>query len=207
MTQATISYTEQVSGKERLSYEEFLRLPADLHAEWVDGEVVCSMTVSRIHDDLHTFLVMLLGLFLEDRPLGRLQKDPFQMKPAPHLNGRAPDIMFIANEHTDRLRANFLEGPADLAIEIVSPGNAATDYVDKFREYEAGGVTEYWIFDPVNQTADFFVLENGRYERRHPDAEGVYRSAVLSGFWLTTEWLWEQPPVRALLAEILAPAE
>ena len=68
------------------------------------------------------------------------------------------------------------------------------------------GVTEYWIFDPVNQTADFFVLENGRYERRHADAEGVYRSAALSAFWLKTSWLWERPPVRQLLAQLLPPA-
>ncbi len=207
MTQATISYTEQVSGKQRLSYEEFLRLPADLHSEWVDGEVVCMPSVSQQHSALGSFLIRLAGGFLEERPIGRLFYEPFQQRLPSRPSGRAPDLMVLLNEHAGRLRDLYIDGPADLAIEIVSPGNAATDYVDKFREYEAGGVSEYWIFDPVNQTADFFVLENGRYERRHPDAAGVYRSATLSDFWLKTEWLWEQPPVRALLAEILAPAE
>ncbi|MEW6301048.1 MAG: Uma2 family endonuclease, partial [Thermodesulfobacteriota bacterium] len=60
-------------------------------------------------------------------------------------------------------------------------------------------VREYWIIDPEEQRADFFVLaEDGRYERKRADAEGVYRSAVVPGFWLREAWLWQDPPPKAL---------
>lgn len=38
------------------------------------------------------------------------------------------------------------------------------------------------------------------------EADGIYRSAVLPGFWLRVEWLWaEQPNVLRALAEVIGP--
>ena len=37
-------------------------------------------------------------------------------------------------------------------------------------------------------------------------ADGVHRSAVLSGFWLRVDWLWQaQPDVLRAVAEIIGP--
>jgi hypothetical protein len=33
----------------------------------------------------------------------------------------------------------------------------------------------------------------GRYRLISPDAEGVYRSKALPGFWLRVAWLWQGP--------------
>ena len=203
MTQLA-TFTGQLTGKDRVSYEEFLRLTDGMHAEWVDGGVIPGVAISRTHDDVHIYLLLVFGGFITERPLGKVQHDPFQMKTGPALPGRAPDLAFVANEHLDRLHETYLEGPADLAVEIVSPGNASTDYVDKYREYETGGVGEYWIIDPVNRVADFFVLREGRFERAYADAEGVYRSAVVAGFGFRVAWLWERPPLSEVLREILA---
>lgn len=205
MTQLA-SITEELTGKVRVSYEEFLALPGNPHAEWVDGEVIPMMSVSSLHTRTHKWLLRLMDGFLDEQPMGETLFDPFQMKLAAGLPGRQPDISYLSNEHAGRLRDTFLDGPADLAIEIVSPGNAATDYVDKFREYEAGGVPEYWIIDPFNETADFFRLVDGRYERSHPDKDGVYHCAAIPGFWLRVEWLWKRPPLKQALAEIEAAA-
>jgi Uma2 family endonuclease len=205
MTQAA-TFTRQLAGRDRVTYEEFLRLTDGMHAEWVDGEVVLAMPVSGTHDEMQTWLLLVLGAFLQERPLGKLRHDPFQMKTGPDLPGRAPDLIFVANEHLERLRENYLDGPADLAVEIVSKGKASLDYVEKFREYEAGGVGEYWIIDPANETADFFVLARGRFERAQPEAGGVYRSAVVPGFWLEVGWLWERSPLASLLPQLLRTA-
>ena len=98
------------------------------------------------------------------------------------------------HEHLPWLQRNYLDGPADIAVEVISPESALRDRGAKYGEYEAGGVREYWVFDIELRRADFFVLgDDGRYERAHPDADGVYRSAVLSAFWLNVNWLWEQP--------------
>ncbi|MFN0145384.1 MAG: Uma2 family endonuclease [Dehalococcoidia bacterium] len=203
MTQLA-TFTEQLAGKERISYEEFLRLTDGMHAEWVDGEVIPGVTISLTHEMTHNSLHPILSAFVDERSLGIVVRDPFQMKTGPGLPGRAPDLTFVANEHLDRLHETYLEGPADLAVEILSPRNASTDYVDKYREYESGGVPEYWIIDPVNHTADFFVLRDGRYERAYADAEGIYRSTAVPGFWFRVGWLWERPPLSKVLSEILA---
>lgn len=183
-----------------VSYEEFLRLPPDVHSEWVEGKVVFMPSVTQAHDALTTYLVRLIGAFLEERPLGRLFKEPFQLFVG---RGRAPDVMVLLAEHMGRLQTLYIDGAADLVIEVVSPSRPAMDYVEKFREYEAAGVPEYWILDPERQVADFFRLgPDGRYQPVETD-DGTFRSKVLLGFWIRVAWLWEFPAVRRVLAEIL----
>jgi len=43
------------------------------------------------------------------------------------------------------LKHTYPDGPADLAIEIVSEESRLRDRGEKFAEYEVGGVKEYWI--------------------------------------------------------------
>ena len=47
------------------------------------------------------------------------------MKTGPDLPGRAPDILFTSNARIKRLKKSHLDGPADLAVEIISPGAGA----------------------------------------------------------------------------------
>lgn len=141
----------------------------------------------------------LLGVYVEQRELGRVISAPFQMKTGPALSGREPDVLFIAQENLGRLKNTYLDGPADLAIEVVSPDSRLRDRGEKLAEYEMGGVLEYWIIDPGEQRADFYTLAlDGRYERRRADGEGVYRSQMVAGFWLKEAWLWQEPLPRVL---------
>ena len=186
----------------RMSYEEFLEwCDEDTWAEWVDGEVIVLSLASDRHQDLVRFLTAVLSVFTETRELGIVRPAPFQMKLE---QGREPDVLFVAHEHLDRLKENYLDGPADLVIEIASPDSVERDRGSKFVEYEAGGVREYWLIDPLRERAEFYRLdEEGFYRPVSPDVEGVYRSQVVSGFWLKIEWLWQEPlpsPVRAVAA-------
>jgi Uma2 family endonuclease len=178
-----------------ITYEQFLEwLDDETHAEWVNGEIVLMSPINRLHQRLLNFLISLFELFLDARPLGEFSTDPFQMKVSPDLPGRAPDLIFVANEHLDRLHDTWLEGPADLVIEIISPDSAVRDREEKFSEYEQGGVREYWLLDPQQRTAEFFQLgDEGRYQLV-PLEEGIFHSRVLPGFWLKAEWLWEPRP-------------
>jgi len=190
----------------RLTYEEFLQwCDEDTWAEWVDGEVVVLTSASTHHQMLKKFLVSVLDAYAQQRDLGIVLDAPFQMKTGPELPGREPDVLFIAKENLKRLKETHLEGPADLVVEIVSPESRLRDRGEKFAEYEMGGVKEYWIIDPDEKRADFYVLgSDDRYERRKPDEGGIYRSQVLPGFWLKVEWLWQEPlpPVLKVLREL-----
>ncbi|OIQ09528.1 hypothetical protein MOOR_09130 [Moorella thermoacetica] len=66
-------------------------------------------------------------------------------------------------------------------------------------EYEAAGVREYWLIDPVRQQAEFYRLgDNDRYHTVAPDTIGIYQSEVIPGFWLKVEWLFRDPPPAAI---------
>lgn len=179
-----------------LTYEEFLEWADGSFAEWVDGEVVYTSPVSVSHTQISIFLSTLLKFYVEAHDSGDVFVAPFQMKLSRLRRGREPDIMFVAQENLRHLRQNYFDGPADLAVEIISPESVQRDREDKFNEYQSAGVREYWLLDPVSQQAEFYVLQNGQYERAQPDAANIYRSTVLAGFWIDVNWLWQQPLPR-----------
>lgn len=62
-----------------------------------------------------------LRTFTEARGLGEVVSAPFPMKTRPELSGREPDLLFVAKEHLGHLKETYLDGPADLVVEITSP--------------------------------------------------------------------------------------
>ena len=192
--QAAASASPDTQAK--ISYEEFLEwTDEDQHVEWVDGEVIDMSPISNRHEDVAGFLnCSLLRHYVEAHQLGIIRGEPYQMKPALHLPGRAPDFFFVATAHLDRLRSTYLEGPADLVVEIISPESRARDRGDKFFEYEAAGISEYWLLDPIREQAEFYGLgADGIYRPAALDEQGRYHSVVLPGLWLQVSWLWETP--------------
>ena len=186
-----------------MTFEQFLAVvDEDDYAEWVDSAVILKGTESAAHQDLLGFSMCLLKQYAEDSDTGKVLCSPFLMK-LPQ-SARAPDLLFIAQASLTRLKEYYLNGPADLAIEIVSPESVLRDRSAKYAEYEAGGVREYWIIDADAKRADFFVLDGeGRYQRATPDDGGRYESAILPGFWVNVGWLWQTPlpSVRSVLKE------
>lgn len=168
------------------------------HVEWVKGEVVMMSPVSDEHQAIRGFLFTLLHHFIEAHDLGRLLDDPFQMKTAAGLPGRAPDLQFIANRNLGRLKKNHLQGPADLVVEIISPGSRGTDRGDKFYEYEKGGVKEYWLIDPERKRAEFYRLGRDKQYHLIEAVDGVFRSVVLRGLWLRIDWCWQHPKPKLM---------
>lgn len=187
--------------KKPFTYEEFLEwADEDARAEWVDCEVIVMSPASSRHQQLVGFLVTLMGIYVEENALGQVLSAPFQMKLE---NGREPDVLFLKKEHEGRLKEAYLDGPADLVVEIVSPESGPRDRGEKFYEYEAGGVQEYWLIDPIREQIEVYRLEEGRYHLVQPEEEGIYRSEVVPGFWLRASWLWQEslPKVLGVLRE------
>ena len=183
----------------RMSYEEFLDwADEDTLAEWVDGEVIFMSPASLWHQTLSDFLQAIFQHHCEAHDLGVVLSAPFQMRIASRPSGREPDILFVARANLERMRETFLDGPADLVVEIVSPESRQRDRGEKYFEYETGGVREYWLLDPQRRRAEWYQLsDDGAYQFVAP-VDGVYHSQVLSGLWIREEWLWQQPLPRLL---------
>jgi len=197
----------EAKAPSRLSFEEFLKwLDEDTWAEWVDGGIVMLSPASKRHQDIRGFLEALLTIYAQERNLGVVLGAPFLVRlPGEIKRGREPDLLFVAKENLGRLKETYLDGPADLVIEIVSPDSRLRDRGEKFAEYEMGGIKEYWLIDPEERRADFYVLgADGRYARRLPNAQGIFQSEVMAGLWMRTDWLWQEPlpPVLEVLREL-----
>lgn len=181
--------------------EEYLEIcDEDLKAELIGGVLVVSTPASIRHEQLQGFLLTLLRTYVDAHRLGlvlgsrtpmRLGEDYFE-----------PDILFVTQERLDRVGEVFLEGPADLVIEIVSPDSRALDRVIKRRAYEKHGVQEYWLIDPERESATFYRLEGKEY-KEIPTEGGIYRSQAIPGFWLEVDRLFQEPlpPILDVLKE------
>lgn len=176
---------------EKISFEEYLTKYDGQHAEWIDGEVITYMSASDRHQDLIGFLESILRVFVEEHDLGVIRTGPMSMKL--DERGREPDIFFVAKNNLDRLKKNYLDGAADLIIEIISPESRGRDRGDKFYEYEKAGVKEYWLIDYERRQTEFYRLgEDGIYVVAQTDENLIFRSAVLENLHIDVRWLWRE---------------
>jgi Uma2 family endonuclease len=87
--------------------------------------------------------------------------------------------------------------PPPLVVEIVSPGkiNADRDYRYKRSQYQARGIREYWIIDPIQQRITVLSM-----------VEGLYEEAVFVGNErIVSIWNQEQSrDIKLTAAEVLS---
>ncbi len=201
MAQATLEKMESAEPSRRMTWDEFIcRKTASRRWEWVDGEAIKRMPVQDRHESISGFIYVLLTLYAQNFNLGRVFT-PFLMRLISRPSGREPDVSFLRKDRLDLLRKTFVDGPMDLAVEIISPESDARDREEKLSEYERGGVQEYWLLDHFKQEAFFYQLDAaGKYQRVFEDATGRYDCAVIPGFWIDVSWLWQEPkPTREAL--------
>lgn len=186
-----------------MSYEEFLAWAKDdIHAEWVEGKVVLMSPISSRHQAIVIFLITILNLYVSDRNLGMIFTAPFQMRLRQPPRGREPDILFVAQANLGQITKQYLDGPADLAVEVISPESTGRDRGEKFYEYEMAGVREYWLIDPQREQVEFYQLDDqGHYTLALGGHTGQYTSLVIPGLMIDAAWLWQEPlpPMRTVI--------
>jgi Uma2 family endonuclease len=192
-----------------VSYEVFLKNFDGQHVEWLYGDVIRMSPVTEEHNDLSVFLITLFSTFLSGSGGGRVFHDPMIMRPRADLPARAPDIQIVLPKNADIIKENEIAGPADLVVEIVSPESHRRDRVEKFGEYEQGGVKEYWIIDPTRKETLFYQLDAaGFYAPVNPDEGGIYQSRVLGRLRLPVDIFWREelprvPEIVILISSML----
>src|SRR4051812_45080778 len=82
----------------RMTEEQFVKwCTSDTWAEWVDGEVIIMSPVGFAHADLFAYLLHLIRAFVEERDLGRVLTEPFQVRLTGQRRRRSPDILFVSH--------------------------------------------------------------------------------------------------------------
>jgi len=154
---STISTTKMTAGQFLMLGED----PPGIRLELVDGEVAVSPSPAPRHSHVVVNLLTILNNHILANNLGELHQDVDTL--LDQFNIRRPDILFYSTENLDRIGESFMEGPPDLAVEVVSPGSGIIDRKDKFAQYRKAGVHFYWIVDPQMKTIEGWELKNRRY--------------------------------------------
>ncbi len=139
----------------RMSWEEYLALPEDLKADWVDGEVVVSPRPVVVHGRATTEVVHLLKTRL---PGLLVVVESGVWLPRNRLRG--PDVMVIERMPDDK----WVEEPPVLVVEVLSRATRAEDTIRKAPEYLEGGVGQLWMLDPERRTLDVLVNATDGWE-------------------------------------------
>jgi Uma2 family endonuclease len=145
------------------------------------------------HSRIGTKLIIELGIFLKDHPLGEIYGPDATFTIG--KRERIPDISFVTAARIPP--EGDPVGPwkiaPDLAIEIVSPNDLHDEVETKISEYFAAGVQQVWLVSPLSQTVSIYdsltqvkVLQAGNE---------ITSPALLPGFHCPVATLF-QPAIR-----------
>jgi Uma2 family endonuclease len=143
-----------------MSIEEYEQLPeSDEHKdELVRGEVVREPRPGPYHGSTQIRLGARLLGYADEHALGAVFTDVGVVISHQPRTVRGPDILFYGTTRLPRPLPSkgFLQIPPDLAVEIVSPSNSASDIIEKVTEYLDADVRMVWVVDPGSRTATVY---------------------------------------------------
>jgi Uma2 family endonuclease len=177
-----------------VSEDDYMAVYAADFYEWIEGAVIKMSPVTFNHAEMTNYLYILLRVFFQLRPIGRVVTAPYVMKASAEARRREPDLQVILNTNSGEVTPTAMLGPADICIEVVSAGSEEIDYGTKFVEYQNGGVQEYWLFDPLRRDYRFFRLNEAKiYIAQALDANGNYETPLLPELKIHVATLWQSP--------------
>jgi Uma2 family endonuclease len=149
----------------KLTYEDYVELPDDgRRYEILDGELEVSPAPRPRHQGVSMNLAALLHVHVREHGLGIVYCAPIDVILARDSIVQ-PDIVFVAAGRESIVTERAIEGPPDLAVEILSPDSERRDRSAKAGLYARYGVRHYWIVDPVLRTLETYELDDGAYRR------------------------------------------
>ena len=179
------TYDETCYQGLRMSAEEYLALgETQIRYELIDGVVIMSPSPTVIHQEVIVEITTQISYFLRQEPIGRVFAEL-------DINLRStlgrdivyrPDIIFVSKERADIIK-HRITGAPDVAVEVISPHSRQYDSVTKKNDYEAAGVREYWLIDPLESKMTFFLRQGEKFVESTPQPD-TFASAAISGFSL-----------------------
>jgi len=177
---------------DRLSRFEFERryeaMPHLKKAELIEGVVYMASPLRiRSHGEPHGQLMTWLGTYqaftphtvMGDNATIRLDLD----------NEPQPDaVLLVPGRQATISQDDYIAGAPELVVEVAA-SSVAIDLHDKKRAYRRSGVREYLVWRTLDRQVDWFVLRADEYVAQLPDEQGIVRSDVFPGLWLTVSAL------------------
>ena len=139
-----------------MTVEEFLAASTpEGKAELVRGELRVTPPAGAPHGAAAANLMFALGMYARQHGLGRVFGDGFgyELVRFPHTV-RVPDASFVRAERLPPggLGPGLLKLAPDLAIEVLSPSETASELEEKLDDFLTSGTPLIWVVDPVRRT-------------------------------------------------------
>lgn len=174
-----------------LTAEEFLHMPENRGAELVDGTIV-EKQMANESSWLGGEILILIGLYIRDRKLGRVfgPENGLKIWAAHPDRVRKPDVTFIRSGKLpgNRPVRGWQTTVPDLVVEVVSPSDEAEDLERKLSEYREAGVPLIWVVYPGTRSAQVLTQKSRLDVGANGDLDG---GNVLPGFSLSLEELFK----------------
>jgi Uma2 family endonuclease len=190
-------------------HERYETMPPSTHAELIGGIVHMPSPRSQDHGDENVPVLVWLDYYAEHTPgvlanlgstvlldnLAEPQPDS-SLRILPELGGRT------------RIEDGFIAEAPELIVEIAR-SSRRIDLGPKKADYERAGCPEYLVVALAPPAIFWFVLRDGRFVEKSPDAEGLYRSEVFPGLWLEPTALFsgDRAALRAVVDRGVATPE
>lgn len=173
---------------QRMTMEEFLALPEEEPAlEYIDGVVRQKLAAKPTHGSIQAFLIEAISQFARPRRLGIVLPETRFVATG---WSPVPDVIFYRRERL-RVRTapdDFTE-PPDLAIEVMSPGQALSGQIQKCLDFVARGTAVAALVYPPEGSV--FLFRPGRPLQLIQGDDRIDLDDVLPGLRLTVRELFE----------------
>jgi len=171
----------------------------DTNYELIDGVLVIHSPASKEHEEIFGYLFSILNYYVSEQAAGVVLGSRFVMRLSSKWNPE-PDMMVVLKDRQQALHETFLDGPANLVVEILSPSTRDMDHDKKVPQYLASGVQEVWLVDPLKKS---IFIRNSQEEREYnsPDSDEILESRVLPDLKIHCDWIWnrENNPIHEIL--------
>ena len=167
-----------------MTADEFLLYPLpEGKAELVRGELRVTPPPGGPHGVAAVNLVVRLAVYAMERDLGRVFADGvgYELMRLPHTV-RVPDASFVRVDRLPKagVGPGLLKLAPDLAVEVLSPSETASDLDEKLDDYRIAGTPLVWVVDPERRTVT--VYHAGDPPRWLREGDMLEGGEVIQGF-------------------------
>jgi Uma2 family endonuclease len=194
--------TQLLQEEEQRRQEFYNSISESDKAEFINGKVIMHSPVKLEHGDTSILLSSYMKYYCIKKDAGKVlyEKAIIQLT----RNSYEPDIVFFKKEKASAFTPVQMLSPApDLIVEVTSPSTEKYDRGIKFTDYALHGVSEYWIIDPAQKSAEQYFLQGDAYALEFKGKTGMLSSRAIAGFTIPVQAIFNEAENFKALQELM----